>query len=492
MQRPNILILYTDQQRWDALGANGNSEIETPHLDRLAAAGVSFDHCFVQNPVCMPSRVSFLTGQYPSTLGLSHMGVPVPADAPTLPRLLRNYGYYSGQIGKLHFLPHANRDHRQPHPAYGFDHLEISDEPGSYHDAYRAWVAAQAPEELDHISLGEAPSSIEWKRIMNIRDGIAHPEERFVKRALASRCRSELTHTAFVAEQTMEFLTRHRDGPFLCVAGFYSPHDPWVAPQEFLDLYDPAALTVPPFPPALDARRGPQHFSDDELRSAHHGYYAMVSEVDHHVGRILDRLDALGIADNTIVVFTSDHGEWLGEHLRYGKGYPGHDAVTRVPLLIRWPSGVSAGRCSRIVEALDVVPTLLEAAAIQRPAALQGSSLLPDLRREEGAGPGCAITEMTPVAGRRTHRQLVGAGAGRAVTEMTQPERHWKTLRVEGLRYVVDADGSEALFDLERDPLAYQDVAGEGEYSTRLQAVRKRLLERLLVRERPLPRQWTY
>lgn len=492
MQRPNILILYTDQQRWDALGVNGNSEIETPHLDRLAAAGVRFDHCFVQNPVCMPSRVSFLTGQYPSTLGLSHMGVPVPADAPTLPRLLRNYGYYSGQIGKLHFLPHANRDHRQPHPAYGFDHLEISDEPGSYHDAYRAWVAAQAPEQLDRISLGEAPSSIEWKRIMNVRDGIAHPEERFVKCALASRCRSELTHTAFVAEQTMEFLTRHRDGPFLCVAGFYSPHDPWVAPQEFLDLYDPATLTLPPFPPALDARRGPQHFSDDELRSARHGYYAMVSEVDHHVGRILDRLDALGIADNTIVVFTSDHGEWLGEHLRYGKGYPGHDAVTRVPLLIRWPSGASAGRCSRIVEALDVVPTLLEAVAIQRPAALQGSSLLPDLRREEGAGPGCAITEMTPVAGRRVHRQLIGAGAGRTITEMTQPERHWKTLRVEGLRYVVDADGSEALFDLERDPLAYQDVAGEGEYATRLQAVRKRLLERLLARERPLPRQWTY
>ena len=227
----------------------------------------------------MPSRVSFLTGQYPSTLRLSHMGVPVPEDAPTLPRLLHNYGYCSGQIGKLHFLPHANRDHCEPHPDYGFDHLEISDEPGSYHDAYRAWVAAQAPEQLDHVSLGEAPSSIEWKRIMNVRDGIAHPEKRFVKRALASRCRSELTHTAFVAEQTMEFMTRHRDGPFLCVAGFYSPHSPWVAPEEFLDLYDPAALTLPPFPPALDARRGPQHFSDDELRSARHGYYAMVSEV---------------------------------------------------------------------------------------------------------------------------------------------------------------------------------------------------------------------
>ena len=115
-----------------------------------------------------------------------------------------------------------------------------------------------------------------------------------------------------------------------------------------------------------------------------------------------------------------------------------------------------------------MVPTLLEAAAIQQPAALQGSSLLADLRGEEAVAPGCAITEMT------------------------LPERHWKTLRVEGLRYVVDAGGAEALFDLERDPLAYQDVAGDSAYATQLQAVRKRLLERLLARERPLPRQWTY
>ena len=140
MKRPNILILYTDQQRWDALGVNGNPDIQTPNLDRLAQEGVNFDHHFVQNPVCMPSRISFLTGQYPSTLGITHMGVPVPEHTVTLPRLLRNYGYTSANIGKLHFLPHANRDHREIHPAYGFDHLEISDEPGCYEDAYRAWV----------------------------------------------------------------------------------------------------------------------------------------------------------------------------------------------------------------------------------------------------------------------------------------------------------------------------------------------------------------
>jgi arylsulfatase A-like enzyme len=127
MKRANILLIYTDQQRWDALGANGNPDIHTPNLDRLAKDGINCDHFFVQNPVCMPSRISMLAGCYPSTLGIVRNGVPVPADALVLPHLLRNYGYHSANIGKLHFLPHANRDHRDPHPAYGFDHLEPRD-----------------------------------------------------------------------------------------------------------------------------------------------------------------------------------------------------------------------------------------------------------------------------------------------------------------------------------------------------------------------------
>jgi hypothetical protein len=137
---PNILLIYTDQQRYDALGANGNREILTPHLDALAAQGVSFERCFVQHPLCMPSRASMLTGQYPATLGITHMGVPLPESTVTLPRLLCAAGYATANIGKLHFLPHANRDHSARHPAYGFDVLQISDEPGVYPDAYRAWA----------------------------------------------------------------------------------------------------------------------------------------------------------------------------------------------------------------------------------------------------------------------------------------------------------------------------------------------------------------
>jgi len=465
-KRPNILILMTDQQRWDAVGASGNPDIKTPHLDRLAAEGVNFDHFFVQNPVCMPSRVSFLTGQYPSTLRISHMAVPVPEDTVALPRLLGNYGYTSANIGKLHFLPHSNRDHREVHPSYGFDHLEISDEPGCYEDAYRAWVRRQAPDQLDLISLGLPPVAEVYYRVMGIKDGVPHPPERFPKEALAFRGRSDMTHTAFVADRTIEYLRQHRDDSFCCVSGFYSPHSPWVAPQEFIDLYDPEHLTLPEFPPVVEAKRSDSSFSDAELRTARQGYYAMVSEVDHHVGRIMGALDELGIAEDTIIVFTSDHGEWLGEHLRYGKGFPAHDCVSRVPLLIRWPAGVaSPGRkASGVVEGVDVVPTLLESAGIPVPYHIQGRSLLPALRDGDFEGRKSALTEGTGI----------------------------KVLRTRTHRYVSQADGKELLFDMQADPDGYQNVADDPARSQDLAQVRHQLLKHLLDMERPVPRTWPY
>jgi arylsulfatase A-like enzyme len=467
MKRPNILILYTDQQRWDALGANGNLEIKTPHLDQLAAEGVNFTHYFVQNPVCMPSRVSFLTGQYPSALRITHMGVPVPEDTITLPKMLKNYGYVSANIGKLHFLPHANLDHRNIHPDYGFDQLEISDEPGVYEDAYRAWVRSKMPEQLDNVSLGLPPAAETWMKTMRINDGIKHPEERFPKKAVPFPGDSEMTHTAFVAEQTLQFMEQNCGKSWLCVAGFYSPHSPWITPQKFLDMYDPGSLTIPKFPSEMEKKRSEQEdFSDPVLRSVRHGYYAMISEVDYQIGRILDSLEKFGLAEDTIVIFTSDHGEWLGEHLLYGKSYPGHDAVSRVPFIVRWPGGIKQkGRTvSEIVEAVDVVPTLLECAGIQAPAHLQGYSLKPLL---EGKEPPCKKAALMEHAG-------------------------WKNLRTERYRYVSEVSGKEMIFDLEKDPSGYVDLAADPEYARVLSEMRVIMLQRLLEMERPLPRTWAY
>jgi len=280
---------------------------------------------------------------------------------------------------------------------------------------------------------------------------------------------------AFVAEQTRAFIAQQGGQPWLCVAGFYSPHSPWVVPQQFLDLYDPAMLTLPteavrtalvPFSQRTESAAAGA--TDDELRSVIHGYYAMVSEVDHHVGQILDLLDERGLADSTMVMFTSDHGEWLGRYGRYGKGHPGDDTVTRVPLIIRNPAalGNAVPVVDTIVEAVDVLPTILDAAAIQVPPELQGRSLQPLLRGlpDLSARPDSAITEHTG----------------------------WKSLRTRTHRYLVHDNGDEAFYDLAADPDGLIDVAGAPAAAVALADHRHRLLVRTLQRERPLPRTWRY
>jgi arylsulfatase A-like enzyme len=465
VERPNILIIYTDQQRWDALGVNGNAEIHTPNLDQLAGKGLNFSHYFVQNPLCMPSRISFMSGRYPSALGITHMGVPVPEEVVTLPKLLRNYGYTTANIGKLHFLPHANRDHRGIHPDYGFSHLEISDEPGCYEDAYRAWVRRKAPDQLPYLSVGLPPAAKVWQEVMGIRDEVPHAQRGRLQ-AVPFPGSEEVTHSAFVADQARSFIERHSEGPWLCVAGFYSPHAPWVVPQRFLDLYDRESLSLPEYPSHINELRSDQRCPDNELRSIKQGYYAMVSEVDHYVGELIDYLDQKGLSENTIVVFTSDHGEYLGDHLRYNKGYPGEDCISRVPMILSWPKGIRhPGRvCSQIVEAVDVVPTLLGCAGIPVPGYIQGSSLEAAMRDEPFTGKPCAIMEFTG----------------------------WKNIRTERYRYLLENDGREALFDLQHDPMQYANVAGQPDYGEVLNHMRKAMLTRVLQIEQPREAVWPY
>ena len=200
--------------------------------------------------------------------------------------------------------------------------------------------------------------------------------------------------------------------------------------------------------------------SKTELRSARHGYYAMISELDHHIGRILDNLEKLSLTENTIVVFTSDHGEWLGEHLRYGKGYPGHDCVSRVPLIIRYPRKIAKGKnVTQIVEGIDVVPSLLDYSGIPIPQHLQGPPLTKVIPNDDNKQNSIALTEM----------------------------EGWKTIRTENLRYVLESNRCESLFDLQNDPSAYRNVANESDYASVLADHRLQLLHRLIKMERPLP-----
>ena len=455
MKRPNILFVSTDQQRFDALGANGNAEIHTPNLDRLAGGGVNFANCHVQSPICSPSRMSFLTGRYPSALGVTDNGIELPADVPTLATMLGEAGYYCGQIGKLHFLPHSKRDHKGPHPAYGFDHAEISDEPGCYDDVYRDWVHAKAPDQMDHLSVGLPPAAIDWREQRGIVETIHHPP-RIEDRPIAFPGRSDVTHAEFVADRTIEFLKAHAAETFLCVSGFYAPHAPWVVPQEFLDLYNPAELTLPEFPPEIEAVRAERGFDDDKLRKARQGYYGAVSEVDHHLGRILDCLDDLGIAEETIVVFVSDHGDWMGEHLMFGKGYPCDPCISHVPLIVRYPDGPCGRRVDDLVEAIDIVPTLLDLAGVGLHEQLQGQRL--------------AICKLAD----QPRTSVLTEGDG------------WKSLLTARFRYLTHQDGRECLYDLDAKFGDYHDVAAEPDYADALTELRAELDRRYVEPGEPL------
>jgi len=402
----------------------------------------------------MPSRISMFSGRYPSSLGITHMGVPVPEDTATLATHLSGAGYHCANIGKLHFLPHANRDHRDPHPAYDFDQLQISEEPGVYEDAYWSWLSERSTGLGLRPSTPLPPARAIWNELMGSASAGTEPRDDYAQ-ITPFELDDDLTHSAFVADQTIEYLSARRTGtPFFCVAGFFSPHAPYIVPQRFIDLYD---CTLQP-PEARSC--GDTTVDLDRCRTATHGYYAAVSEVDHHVGRILTALDANGQRDDTIVVFTSDHGEWLGNQGRYAKGYPGDDPVTRVPFVVAGPRIENEHTIDHITEAVDLVPTILQACTVPVPDAVQGRSLLDTLRG-------------TPPASTSPERNALTEGAG------------WKSLRTSSHRLLVHDDGTV----LATSVATGHDVSHDESVVAGLTA---ELLTKLLAIERPLPRIFPY
>jgi arylsulfatase A-like enzyme len=451
MRRPNVLLLYTDQQRWDTIARAGYPHMHTPNLDGLAADGALLQNAFCNNPVCMPSRQSMLSGRYPSALGTTCNGIEMPPDVPHLATILKPYGYHAASIGKLHFKCHSNRDHREPHPSYGFDTLVLSDEPGCYEDAYVKWVKERDRSQLENCQVGTPPA---WTG-----EPIQKPRE--VVEPYAFEGPQDMTHTAFVAEETCAFIRRHAGEPFFAVAGFYAPHTPLNPPQRFVDMYEPAQLPEPVMNEGED-RFG---LSPDEWRRVRAHYYALVSHVDDQVGRILAALDDAGLRDETIVIFTSDHGEHLGDHGLIQKGPPGYDSCAHVPLIVSWPGRIGGGAApAELIEAVDLAPTVLDCCGVQAPPFFQGRSFRPLLEGGDYEERASVFIE---------HRIPFG--------------RSWKTVRTQAHKYAACNNGRELLFDLEADPGELEDVAGRPEQAELLNAMRRELLRRWFDVERQYP-----
>lgn len=386
-KRPNILFICTDQQRYDALGCYGNSHIQTPTIDGLAQDGVLFEQCYVQNPVCAPSRASLLTGQYPRTHGLWGNGVPLPEHQPLFSRSMADGGYDCGMIGKMH-LSACFGSRTEPRYDDGFSFYKWAHGPShtSPENQYHRWLEQKFPE-----LYAEAVSGGDRHRHLAVA---------------FDKLPTEAHYTRWASEQACEFLQAERDTskPFFLWVNFFDPHHPFVAPQEYLDRYDPATLPDPiGVPGELDSKpeiqrlasaesyaghaAGYASHSADEIKEIIAAYYAMVSLVDDETKRILDALNALGLDDDTLVVFTSDHGEMLGDHQLLLKGPMLYETAVRVPMILRWPNQLPAGeRRTELVQLIDLCPTFLEIAGQPPLPANQGISLLSLARGDENAG----------------------------------------------------------------------------------------------------------
>ena len=369
MKRPNILWYCTDQQRFDTIGALGNPHVRTPTIDGLVEQGVAFTHAYCQSPICTPSRSSFMTGMYPSRVHNTRNGnESFPTTHPVITKLIAEAGYHCGMIGKFHLQSSGHRT--EPRIDDGFDYWQFSHAPRDdwaegHH--YADWVRQQGGD-LDAM------------------------------RQSAERVCPEMHQTTWASECAIDFIGKrqHEDSPWLLNLNVYDPHPPFIPPKSYADRFNPDDMPGPHFRPSdmeQQTKLAELDFQDEIRTPDEHDahrvqalYYAMIAQIDDQLARILNALEVTGQRDNTIILFTSDHGEALGDHGLMYKGCRFYEGLVRVPLIFSWPGQFQRGlKSEALVELLDMSSTLLEATGVQGHDQMQGKSLMPILRGEASA-----------------------------------------------------------------------------------------------------------
>jgi arylsulfatase A-like enzyme len=394
-RRPNVLVVQADQFRWDCLAAAGNPDVQTPNLDRLAADGVRYSNAFCTYPVCTPSRYSLLSGLYVRQhAGWSNRSTLAPG-IDTFPRALRRAGYSTAAVGKMHFTP--------TYLDVGYDRMELAEQNGSgrwdddYHRELRLAGLAPVVDLLDQEAefRQHAPQDY-WQTFGARRSDL--PEE--------------WHSTAWIGERAVRAAaTWSPNGGNLLHVSFIKPHHPFDPPASWVDRYDPAALSITPGwtaeLPMDDRPYQPGYFRNEDLtestlRRVMAYYYATITQVDQEIGRLLDRLRERGLYEDTLIVFTADHGEYLGFHHQLLKGGRHlYDPLVRVPLLVKFPGGGGAGVVNdALVSQIDLAPTILAAVGVD---AVMPAMNRPYVFAEAADGAACMVRS-------RTHKLIVDRG----------------------------------------------------------------------------------
>jgi len=419
-ERPNVIVFFTDQQRWDTTGVHGNPLGLTPNFDRLAQSGTHLYNLFTCQPVCGPARSCLQTGLYATATGCFKNGIPLPQGTPTLADHFNRAGYHTAYIGKWHL---ANTG-TEPVPA-------------EKRGGYQYWLAADV---LEHTS-------------DTYRTVLFDNDNRPVR--LPGYRVDALTDAA------IRYIDAHQDVPFFLFISYLEPHhqnhlDDYPPPDGYREMY-----TGKWIPPDLAALGGSSH---QHLG----GYYGMVKRLDEALGRLMDALKSLGLRDKTIVLFTSDHGcHFKTRNKEYKRSC--HEASIRVPGAIWGPGFDGGGRIRELVSLIDLPPTLLDAAGIEVPPEMQGRSILPLLG---GRGPAdwpeevfVQISESQVGRAVRTHRWKYGVTAP-GVPGAAQPGSD---------RYV-----EEYLYDLECDPYELTNLIGLESHARVAEVMRERLVRRMV------------
>lgn len=443
--KPDVLVILTDQWSprylsWD------NPQVKTPNLDKIAGEGMIFDACYTPSPVCMPARISLITGLYPHNGGHSVWGNAlnyyVPPEAAPMFRDIRNAGLTTAQVGKLHWTGGAAWKERFAslndfYAELGLDHV----------------VDVSGPPESNR---GSGPY-IKHLRERGLLDAVAKDmHERYVKgefRPRASVVNPEDYHDVFVAEEAADFIRQQpQDRPLCLVASFHSPHPPLDAPGRYATLYPPETLNLPANVPPQYLREG-RALDHAKTREALANYLGKITLVDDCIGKLREAFQARGTWDNVLVVFTADHGEMMGAHgfLTKGRFY---EESARVPLVVRWPGQVQKGRCPAPVQMMDVYPTIVEAVGGELSRGRFARSLLPLASGKKASVRPVAISE-------------IGTTAPLRVMARDSRYKWWAE------------EDKEFLFDLQTDPLEMDNLAAKPEHQATLQTMRQHMLVHL-------------
>jgi len=466
MPRPNILLITTDEHNFRALGYNGDLTIRTPNIDRLAREGMVFNRAYTTQPLCTPARASLWTGQHVTTHGVRgniYTGLKegVRAGAVTFSKVLQQHGYETALIGKRHLGFEQEAD-------IGLDHQDLAESkfnfnPPGMTDDYRRWLAAQGHSNAEITTWERADLAEEYEKYYG---AIRFPlEERFYV-------------DSYLGRQAVDWLSAQHEKPFFLWLSFCSPHHPWDPPAHYDDMYDPADVVLPERRPRelhhkparqldylrhlgrglpattrderrlVDADHAYEKLPEDVQRKMIARYYGTISLADDRIGQVRDALEAAGLWDNTIVIFTTDHGDYLGEHYLWFKGCSMYESLVHVPFVVRMPDGRGAGQeCDALVSLMDLAPTFLQWAGAPDPGTFDGTSIAP----------------LIDEPGRTLHDEL-SIGSSAIVT----PE--WK--------YVYNRGEEDELYKLADDPNELYNLSGREDLAAVEENLRGRLFER--------------